>query len=177
MKKRKLIGGLGAAGIAVAVALFLAGGAATAGAVREVVLEDGSVIRAEVLALRNGVYTLRSETMGEIDVNEDAIRAIRSPSAAGATVSGRTRSPVSSPGDGNAAAMRESILGSVMSNPNLLGMIFALRDDPEVQGVLRDADVMEMVMAGDLEGLKNDPKFRRLMENPGVRSLTGELVE
>jgi len=176
MKYRKPVGGLvlGLMSIVVLLGALFLGTAATAGQLREVVLGDGSVILAEVVSLKDGVYTLKSETMGTLNIDENAIRTIRSPGAGETAVlkSGK-------PGEGkeDMAAMRQSMMGDVMSNPGLLGMIFSLRNDPEVRRVLQDPEVMEMVMAGDLEGLRDDPKFRELMENPKIQSLTEELTQ
>ena len=50
-----------------------------AGAVREVELSDGSVLQAEVVGLRHGVYQLRSSTLGEFEVPESQVVAIRTP--------------------------------------------------------------------------------------------------
>lgn len=179
MNKNRRIAGLGTAGLAaIVVASLLLAGAAAAGQLREVVLEDGSVILAEVLAMKDGVYTLKSKAMGTIDIDESAIRAIRSPSAAGTAPAAVASQPrTDEAGSAGVQAMRKSMMGSVMSNPNLLGMIFALRNDPQVQRVLQDPEVMEKVMAGDMEGLKNDPAFRALMENPDIQSLAGELTD
>lgn len=168
-------------GLAAALGLLvLAGLPAGAGPLREVELEDGSVLQAEVVAMKDGVYTLKSEAMGQINVDESAIRAIRSPGSAKAptpTPESRAAAPPASPGQPDVEEMRQSMMGNVLSNPNLMGMIFALRNDPQVQEVLQDPEVMEMVMSGDLQGLRNNPKFRKLMENPNIQSLTEEMTE
>jgi hypothetical protein len=168
-------------GLAAALGLLvLAGLPAGAGPLREVVLEDGSVLQAEVVAMKDGVYTLKSEAMGQINVDESAIRAIRAPGsepAAPGTSESGAAAPSASPEPPDMAGMRQSMMGNVMSNPNLMGMIFALRNDPQVQEVLQDPEVMEMVMAGDLQGLRDNPKFRKLMENPNIQSLTDEMTE
>jgi hypothetical protein len=176
MKYGKTIGGLvlGVGLAAVFLGALFFGTAATAGQLREVVLGDGSVILAEVVSLKDGVYTLKSETMGTLNIDENAIRTIRSPGA-GETTALESGKPGA--GKEEMAAMRQSMMGNVMSNPGLLGMIFSLRNDPDVQNVLQDPEVMEKVMAGDLEGLRNDPKFRELMENPTIQSLTDELTQ
>ncbi len=50
-----------------------------AGAVREVELSDGSVLQAEVVGMRHGAYQLRSSTLGEFEVPESQVVAIRTP--------------------------------------------------------------------------------------------------
>ena len=62
------------------MSLFLvsiAAASASAGGIREVELTDGSVITGEVLSLSNGVYSVKSETLGTMKIGESKIRAIR----------------------------------------------------------------------------------------------------
>ena len=48
---------------------------------REVELVDGSTIRAQVLSMDGKTYRLRSETLGDVDIPEYRIKAIRMPRA------------------------------------------------------------------------------------------------
>src|SRR5262249_26108784 len=41
---------------------------------REIELTDGSIIRAEVVSMSRGIYRLRSDTLGEIEVPEQQIK-------------------------------------------------------------------------------------------------------
>jgi hypothetical protein len=60
--------------------LFAAGLAvctAYAGEVKEVELNDGTVITGEIVSLNNGVYTIKSESLGTTKLSESKVRSIR----------------------------------------------------------------------------------------------------
>ena len=143
--------------------------------VREIVLKDGSVIRAEVLSFEDGVYSLRSETMGELRLQDSAIKSIRQPEKGGREIS-------ESGGMGNTSTggRQEDIKdlqSSMLSSPQLLGMIFALQEDPDIKDILRDEEVMALIMAGDKERLESNPKFIKLMENPKIRAIIERMTD
>jgi len=131
--------------------------------VREILLKDGSVIKAEILSFEDGVYSLRSETMGELRLQDSAIETIRLPDdgrrkLAGADSKDRQKNV-------------KNLQSSMLSSPALLSMIFALQDDPDVQDILRDEEVMGLIMTGDMDTLEHNPQFIRLMENPKIRAI------
>ena len=64
--------------ICLIASLSLAAGPVLANELREIEMQDGSSITAEVLSLSNGVYTVRSESLGTIKFKEANIRLIRS---------------------------------------------------------------------------------------------------
>lgn len=49
----------------------------SAGEIGEVELIDGSVIRGEIISSKGGIYTLKSDTLGTVKIEESKIRAIR----------------------------------------------------------------------------------------------------
>jgi hypothetical protein len=173
MKKGKFLGSFVIIGFFATVfgVLLILGGFVSAGQMREVVLSDGSVLLAEVVAYKEGVYTLRSETMGELEVQDSAIQAIREPGA-GVTPKTLTRQSKEAPNQEDVAAMKQSVL----SNPGLLGMVFSLRNDPDMQRILQDPEIMGMVMSGDVESLQDNPKFMELMENPKIQAIIQQMA-
>ena len=123
---------------------------------------DGSRVRAEVISLDEGVYTLRSETLGEMRIPADRIKSISTQELA---------STAAAPGSSMQAqinSMRESLL----QNPNALAKIQSLQNDPLVKEILSDEATMRAINSGDLETLINDPKFNALMEHSTVREIT-----
>jgi len=61
----------------VTVLLFILAGQAFAAEPAEINLRDGSVIRAEVISLQDGLYTLKSETLGTIVIEKSQISSIK----------------------------------------------------------------------------------------------------
>lgn len=148
---------LGVAGILSSVS---GPGALEAGESR-IELRDGSVLSAELVAVEAGRYRIRNSLIGEIEVEEGDVLAIR-PSAAMAT-----GEPV-----GGIADVQRRIVGS----PDILGSVTGLRGDPELQAALSDPDLLRLVMSGDLEALRSDPRLLRLMEHPAIQAIVRQLI-
>ena len=56
-------------------------------------------------------------------------------------------------------------------------MIMNLQDDPEIQAILQDPEIMKAVNAGDMNALLANPKFSKLMENAKIKAITREAVK
>ncbi len=156
---------------------------------REIELIDGSTIRAQVLSMDGKTYRLRSETLGDIDVPEYRVKAIRTPKAAStSSQSHGMATPTAQPqsesepnvADNNppsissppAAIPSSGDLQQALSqDPAAMNKILSLQDDPLVQDILRDEQLMQAIHSGNLGALMNDPKIRALMSNPTVRDL------
>ena len=150
---------------ALALGLFL--GSAQAGEVKELVLKDGSVITGEVVSLSNGIYTVKSDILGTIKLEESKVRAIRersaSPSVALATNSSTTA--------GEAKSLQEKM----MSDKEVMSLIQSLQNDPEFKKLMEDPSFMKAVNAGDVAALSADPRFVKLLSNPTVREIQSKV--
>ena len=127
-----------------------------AGPTQKIELHDGSVIQGEVLSFDGSVYTIRTASLGTITVPASMVRTIHMEDK-GSALSKRPE----------VRELQQGILG----NPEALNMVLGLQDDPDVQAVLQDAELMKAVQAGDLERLLASPKFLRLLENPKVQDI------
>ena len=66
-----------AASINIFLFLWIVPSSSHAGVVSQIKLLDGSVIQAEIISFSNGVYKLRSKSLGTISVAEDRVQSIR----------------------------------------------------------------------------------------------------
>ncbi len=156
--------------------LVMAAGASVGeNSVREIVLKDGSVIKAEIISFEDGVYSLHSENLGELRLQDSAIQIIRRPEEGRRDISQSGGKP--SGADSGRQEDIKDLQSSMLSSPQLLGMIFALQEDPEIKEILRDEEVMGLIMAGDKERLESNPKFIRLMKNPKIRVIIERMTD
>jgi hypothetical protein len=114
-------------------------------------LTDGSKLRAEVVSLNNEIYTLRSATLGEMQIPADSVDSISATAPSEQAAS--TASAASGPSLGD---VRRSLV----------------ENDPLVQDIINDPATMRAISSGDLSTLMNNPKIKALMENPAIRDLT-----
>jgi hypothetical protein len=132
---------------------------ASAAEIKEIELGDGSVITGEVVSLINGVYTIRTGSLGTLTIEDSKVRSIRMP---GSTSSSRPSGPSS-----EAGYLRDKM----MSDQEVMGMIQSLKDDPQFTKILEDPEIMHAVQSGDTAALMANPKFLQLLNNPTVRDI------
>ncbi len=56
-------------------------------------------------------------------------------------------------------------------------LIAALQDDPEMQAILNDQAAMNAVIFMDMNFIENDPRMRKLRNNPHMRALLKRLSQ
>jgi hypothetical protein len=128
----------------------------SAGEIRMIELIDGSTITGEVSSLSNGVYVIKSESLGTIKLEESKIRAIRSKSlGANAGQAQETR------------GLQEKML----SDKEVMGLILSLQNDPDFKKALEDPLIMKAVNDGDISSLTANPAFMKLLNNATVKEI------
>jgi hypothetical protein len=135
-------------------------GNALAGEIKEIELKDGSVIYGEIVSYGGGVFTLRSKGLGTVKIEESEIRAIRS----GAH-------------EGGKQDQIQQLQQRMMSDKEVVEMILSLQNDPDVQRILQDPEIMKAVNSGDINALLSNPKFMKLLENPTIQDIRKRVTE
>jgi len=139
--------------IVIAAAATLVNGAE----IREIELTDGSVIDGEIVSLSGGVYTVRSATLGMIQIEESKVRTIRRKSATGSA--------------GDPAGQIKSLQDKMLNDPEIIHMIQSLQNDPDFQNILQDPEIMKAVQNGDLATLMANPQFMGLLNKQTVQEI------
>ncbi len=127
-----------------------------AGEVRVIELIDGSTITGEVLSLNNGIYVIKSESLGTIKLEESKIRAIHSMS-----------SGTNTPSAQDTRAIQEKML----SDKEIMGLIQSLQDNPDFKKILEDPKIMKAVNDGNISELTANPQFMKLLNNATVKEI------
>jgi hypothetical protein len=141
------------------VLLAMAGHASNAASRIELV--DGTIVNGELVSVSNGRYVIRSPALGQIELPASSIRSIE---PAGG------KSPV-----GGKSADFQNIQQQIVSSPELMQLVTSMMSDPEIQTVLKDPEFMQLIMSGDLNALKNDPRIQHLMNNPSMQAIIGKM--
>jgi hypothetical protein len=156
-------------------AVSLAVCTAHAGEVKEVELNDGTVITGEIVSLNNGVYTIKSESLGTIKLTESKVRTIR---MKGPTmVPGEQNASQQNPHSVDANAQAQSLQQKMMNDKEVMGKVHALQNDPEFQKILEDPEVMRAVNSGDITALMANPRFMKLLNNRTVQEITNKVAK
>ncbi len=142
------------------VVLILVVRGASAGGLREIELRDGSIITGDVVSLSNGIYTIKSDSLGTVRIEESKINVIRPKSSAQGA--GAMQS---------AAGEVRSIQTRMMNDQEVLGLIKSLQNDPDFKKILEDPDILKAVNDGDIPALMANPKFSKLLNNSTVQEI------
>jgi len=144
---------------ALVLGLFL--GNAQAGEIKEIVLKDGSTISGEVVSFSNGIYTVKSDILGVIKLEESKVRIIQD----------KSTNNVNTSSNSNAAGDTQSLQQRMMNDKEVMSMIQSLQNDPDFKKLLEDPKIMQAVNAGDATTLMADPRFTKLLSNPTVQEI------
>jgi len=158
--------------VLMALDLALGCGTAHGGQLRAIELVDGSLIVGEIISADHGTYAVKTKTFGTVTLKDFDIRAITSGDAAERHE--LSSEPMFSKQD---AQTLETLQQRILANPDIANSLNALKDDPEMQQVLRDPKIMEAIQKGDLEYLKANPRIVDLMRNPTVQYLYKKLEQ
>jgi len=157
--------------ISIFILLGLLAGNVFAGDIREIELNDGSVIYGEIVSTKGGIYTLKSSILGTVKIEEPKIRVIRfKPSFKD---KGKQRNSVQRSSEAQVQVLRQLLMG----DKEIITMIISLLNDPEVQKVLEDPSIIKAVDSGNIDALISNPKFMRLLSNPTVQDISRKILE
>ncbi len=155
---------------------------------QRILLQDKSVIMGQVLELKEGQYTIRTETMGEIKLAADKILEISSleiqatssrPAKEIAIRDGSKKQAYSSPpvSSSNANAQQDQVNSRVRSmamDGDFLDSMMDLSQAGSMLDVMSDPEVMDAINRNDYDFLMNSEKMKNLMGSPEIRELLGD---
>ncbi len=163
------VGGRLAPGVAAGLLLSVLGVADAGAGESRIELRDGSVLSGELVGVGDGRYRVRTPVMGEIELKDSDVLAIRPMAADAATASAPPAGGADHSGD------IADIQHRLVAQPGVMDSITALQNDPELQAALADPKFVGLVMSGNLEALRSDPRFLRLMEHPAIQGIIGRM--
>jgi hypothetical protein len=147
--------------------------------VSEIYLDDGSILRAEVVSLQDGVYTLRSASMGKFNLDASRVSRINSrqegQSSDPADLSQAQQQPFGS--QENFKAKVDSAQAAIMKDPEAMQSAMAMASDPEFQKLLEDPEAVAALKKGDVATLMKKPQFQAIMNNPKMQGFADKMKD
>ena len=126
-------------------------------------LKDGTRVRGEITALQDGVYSVRSQSLGNVEIHQEDIRRIDYGTAPSGTAD-------------TSPAQIQSLQRDMAADGEIFALIQQLQNDPQMQAILADPEIMRAVSAGDLNALMGNEKFMKLFENSDIRAITSKVT-
>jgi hypothetical protein len=65
----------------------------------------------------------------------------------------------------------QAVQAQVTENPEIVGDIENLLDDPEIMSIISDPTFIAAVQSGDMASLESNPRLQRLLEHPAIQAI------
>ncbi len=124
---------------------------------QELHLKDGTIIKGTLVSFERGIYTFSSTTLGEVKIQESHVAAITSNTP-------QTSHP-------STQANIQQLQTEMMGDAATMQLIQSLQNDPDVQAIINDPEIMNSLKSGDFKSLENNPKLKKLMEKSQVKDI------
>lgn len=150
---------------------------------RIIELVDGSRIKGDLVSLQNGKYTVHTESLGTVTLNQSQIVNISSGTSRNADSgtpmnSVKSGTPTKSDSDSNSRTVTKDAVSAIQStiaaDAGLTKDILKLQNDPDMQAVIADPEIMKAVQELDLEWLARNPKIKALMNNATMKDIRAQ---
>jgi hypothetical protein len=132
----------------------------------KILLTDGSVLNGEITSYLNGIYTVKTDSFGELKIS--GTKVFRVESAATAVVTAQ-------PNISSTQSQIDSYKKVIMSNPETASIVTELATDPKVKELATNPDVINAAKSGDIQALIKNEKFMDLVNNPKIEEIRNKL--
>ena len=155
--------------------------------VNDIVLEDGSVIRAEVISFQNGKYTLRSESIGVISLDSSQVSQILrhkvnqsvvplSVAPLSAASLGSAQAPLFSSSPEMFQANVEKAQAMLMKDPQAMQVVASMASDPNFKELLDDPESVAAIKSGDIATLMKNPRFLAITQDSRMQEMATKVM-
>lgn len=153
---------------------------------RVLLLEDGSQIRGELISYAQGTYTMRTGSLGIVELSDQQVQQVTSVKSLAVKSKIRpnirpeiepsvARVEAENSANSISSASIEALQSAMMSSTSIMNGITSLQSDPQVQALLADPEVLRAIQSLDFDTLSTNPKIQALMKNPKVKALQAEI--
>ena len=142
-----------------------------------ITLRDGTIVKGEVLQMADGIYSVKSSSMGVTQIKAEQVASISAINSVPNNTLNNLVNPSATPpaSQGSVESQVNQLQTSIVSNPALMAEIQQLASDPDVIKLISNPAIMQAATTKDVNALKNNPAAQELMQNPKVKALIDKL--
>ena len=71
----------------------------------------------------------------------------------------------------------QNLQKSMVNNKEIMGLVVSLQNEPEMQALLKDPEIMAAVQSGDIGALMSNPKFLwKLLNNAKIQEIQKKVL-
>ena len=128
-----------------------------------ITLKDGSQIKGQLSGIVNGIYTVKTPIIGDVQVNANDVTSITNgnvPLAATAPAVPAASASAVPNMDQQIAASQQRL----MSNPQSMVILKEMMADPDIMQALQDPALVQAVTSHDYQAVQSNPGVQKLMK-------------
>ena len=125
---------------------------------RTITLKDGSVLKGQVLSLNNGVYKVRTQNIGQIEIEEAKISSISDGTVAQSSQTQQKAQTLPVDISSHLEAMQMNIL----SDPKNLEQIQALTANESLMRMIQDPNLLKDLMSFDEKTIEGNASIQKI---------------
>jgi hypothetical protein len=146
---------------------------------KSITLKDGSVIRGELVSFENGLYTVKTDNLGQLILSEANVVSVVNTALAGTVPQPQVAQAQAPMQQGDFSNQVANMQSQIMANPQTMQSIMAMAEDPEIAAMFSDPAFVQQLTAamsgGNPEALASDPRIQKLMANPKMQALIQQI--
>ena len=136
--------------------------------------------------MQNGSYVIKIKPLGTVTLGSQQIDSIcglgtatNAIATAGdlgtAVINSTMLNPAATAPQAALASSVQQIQSSTFSSAALMSSIMQMQDNPEMQAVLNDPELMQAIQRFDIEAIQNNPKIIRLMKSRDMQQIQSKV--
>lgn len=184
------------AALCLVLSLGSVGIACAANAQQRILLNDKTMLVGRVIEMKDGIYSIETETLGVIKISADKVLEITSVGSSANTEIGIIDGSRSQPapkkvkksqpdkaqksvaGSDDLSRQQEEVNSQVRSmtmNGDFLDSMMNLSESSAMTDLMQDPEIMEAISRNDYEYLMNSEKMKSLMDSQEIKELLGDV--
>ena len=150
-------------------------------------LNDDSTIIGVIKSVKDGEYTVKTESVGTVTVSEDKIESIsfdkdeveklkKDIETGDAVLPKLDKKQIRELTGRDDAPDVNTIATEILGSDQLMNLVQQLSNDPEMLKVLNDPQLMQAIFEGDLTKLLGNEQILKLMQNAKIQQISDEVI-
>lgn len=156
----------------------------------KITLSDNTIIYGTVVGMSNGIYVIKTQTMGELNIDAENVVSISSlknnsnssdNSSQIKIIEESKRNNYSNKNtqssDYNSSLQEQANMRvqSMTMDSNFLDSLMSLSENSMMNDIMNDPEIMDAINRGDYDFLMQNDKMHGLMESDDIKSLLGDM--
>jgi len=147
---------------------------------QEIHLKDGSIIKGRLTGVSGDQYIIQTENLGEVRIKTTDLQGLSTPASSESNLTTRGNPPrqeVPRAGSSSLPPALQEMQQKMMADPEIMAAIQELSNDPEIQALAKDPEIIKSTMSMDPEQIQNNPAAQKLLNNPKMQQVMQKVAE